>query len=365
MVETKGLIGSIEAADAMVKAANVVLVGKEYIGAGYVTVMVRGDVGAVKAATDAGAAAARRVGELVSVHVIPRPHARSRKDSAQDLTGAGHGESSTSSLFQNIRSRSRFDGGGAHAGAPREAGADGNRRALAGAHRRHRRCDGGRGRAAVRGAREARGRGNRIRRRRRQGPEESVLRRSRVPIHPADEDGRRAAAPRGSEGHRDCRAVRRRRGDRAVDQSDLDRDLQDSDLAEGAMRHRHQPASVGRSLHHARRRDHERSGARRRRARRQHQLDDDRHARRHAGTDEEPRRRGDSRDRRHGPGARGVQFRQAGLRRRPRQRAVLRRRLGRHQEGGVRHHHRQDVRQRTALLVAEFGRGRQRRSRKS
>jgi ethanolamine utilization protein EutM len=74
MVETKGLIGSVEAADAMVKAANVLLVGKEYIGAGYVTVMVRGDVGAVKAATDAGAAAARRVGELVSVHVIPRPH---------------------------------------------------------------------------------------------------------------------------------------------------------------------------------------------------------------------------------------------------------------------------------------------------
>jgi ethanolamine utilization protein EutM len=74
MVETKGLIGSVEAADAMVKAANVVLIGKEMIGAGYVTVMVRGDVGAVKAATDAGAAAARRVGELVSVHVIARPH---------------------------------------------------------------------------------------------------------------------------------------------------------------------------------------------------------------------------------------------------------------------------------------------------
>ena len=77
MVETKGLIGSIEAADAMVKAANVVLVGKEYIGAGYVTVLVRGDVGAVKAATDAGAA--ERVGELVSVHVIPRPHAEVEK----------------------------------------------------------------------------------------------------------------------------------------------------------------------------------------------------------------------------------------------------------------------------------------------
>jgi microcompartment protein CcmL/EutN len=75
MVETRGLIGSIEAADAMVKAANVALVAKEYIGAGYVTVLVRGDVGAVKAATDAGAAAARRVGELISVHVIPRPHA--------------------------------------------------------------------------------------------------------------------------------------------------------------------------------------------------------------------------------------------------------------------------------------------------
>ena len=74
LIETRGLIGSIEAADAMVKAANVALVSREYIGAGYVTVMVRGDVGAVKAATDAGAAAARRVGELVSVHVIPRPH---------------------------------------------------------------------------------------------------------------------------------------------------------------------------------------------------------------------------------------------------------------------------------------------------
>ena len=79
MVETKGLIGSVEAADAMVKAANVVLIGKEYIGQGYVTVMVRGDVGAVKAATDAGAAAARRVGELVSVHVIPRPHSEVEK----------------------------------------------------------------------------------------------------------------------------------------------------------------------------------------------------------------------------------------------------------------------------------------------
>jgi ethanolamine utilization protein EutM len=75
MVETKGLVGAIEAADAMVKAANVVLVGYEKIGSGLVSVFVRGDVGAVKAATDSGAAAAQRVGELVSVHVIPRPHA--------------------------------------------------------------------------------------------------------------------------------------------------------------------------------------------------------------------------------------------------------------------------------------------------
>ena len=74
MVETKGLVGAIEAADAMVKAANVVLIGSEYVGGGYVTVMVRGDVGAVKAATDAGAAAASQVGQVVSVQVIPRPH---------------------------------------------------------------------------------------------------------------------------------------------------------------------------------------------------------------------------------------------------------------------------------------------------
>ena len=85
MIETKGLIGSIEAADAMVKAANVVVIGSIYIGAGYVTVMVRGDVGAVKAATDAGAAAARRVGELISVHVIPRPH----EDVDKILPGGG------------------------------------------------------------------------------------------------------------------------------------------------------------------------------------------------------------------------------------------------------------------------------------
>ena len=74
MIETRGLVGMVEAADAMVKAANVVFVGWQKVDAGLVTAIVRGDVGSVKAATDAGAAAARRVGELISVHVIPRPH---------------------------------------------------------------------------------------------------------------------------------------------------------------------------------------------------------------------------------------------------------------------------------------------------
>ena len=91
MIETKGLVGAIEAADAMVKAANVVVTGKEYIGAGFVTVTVRGDVGAVKAATDAGAAAARRVGELVSVHVIPRPHSEAEKVIPGGNKGQGPG----------------------------------------------------------------------------------------------------------------------------------------------------------------------------------------------------------------------------------------------------------------------------------
>ena len=79
MIETLGLVGAIEASDAMVKTANVVLVGKEYLLNGYVAVLVRGDVGSVKAALDAGAAAARRIGELVAVHVIPRPFEETEK----------------------------------------------------------------------------------------------------------------------------------------------------------------------------------------------------------------------------------------------------------------------------------------------
>lgn len=91
LVETKGLVGAIEAADAMVKAASVVICGYEKIGYGLVTVMVRGDVGAVKAATEAGSVAATRVGELVSVHVIPRPHQEVERAILSGIPGAaGH-----------------------------------------------------------------------------------------------------------------------------------------------------------------------------------------------------------------------------------------------------------------------------------
>ena len=79
MIETLGLVGAIEASDAMVKTANVVLIGKEYLLNGYVAVLVRGDVGSVKAALDAGSAAARRIGELVAVHIIPRPFEETEK----------------------------------------------------------------------------------------------------------------------------------------------------------------------------------------------------------------------------------------------------------------------------------------------
>jgi len=103
MIETKGLVASIEAADAMVKAANVILIGKEYIGSGYVTVMVRGDVGAVKAATDAGAAAARRVGELIAVHVIARPH-----QSLEDILPIGKTQNAAGGKSISIRSASEL-----------------------------------------------------------------------------------------------------------------------------------------------------------------------------------------------------------------------------------------------------------------
>lgn len=119
MVETKGFVGAVEAADAMVKAANVDLLGKEYIGAGYVTVFVRGDVGAVKAATDAGAAAARRVGELISVHVIPRPHTevervlpkgnggRTLKGGSRGQLSSGDGKGAAAAVKKRTRTKSK------------------------------------------------------------------------------------------------------------------------------------------------------------------------------------------------------------------------------------------------------------------
>ena len=94
MIEARGFAAMVEAADAMVKAANVVLIGSAYVGGGFVTVMVRGDVGAVKAATDAGGAAAKRVGELVSVHVIPRPHENVEMILPQSSKGSIGGRSS-------------------------------------------------------------------------------------------------------------------------------------------------------------------------------------------------------------------------------------------------------------------------------
>lgn len=113
MVETKGFIGAVEAADAMVKAANVQLIGKEYIGAGYVTIFVRGDVGAVKAATDAGAAAARRVGELISVHVIPRPHGE-----VERVLPKGVGYSPDEKALQGGGSRGQLGEGGGEGNIP-------------------------------------------------------------------------------------------------------------------------------------------------------------------------------------------------------------------------------------------------------
>ncbi len=136
MVETKGLVAMIEAADAMVKAAKVTLVGWEKIGAGYVTAIVRGDVAAVKAATDAGAAAARRVGELVSVHVIPRPHAN-----LEDALPIG--KSGVKAVSSDPRQGGRHGRGDPQRSAPGEQQAA--HRAAHGSHRQTRRqlrgCD--------------------------------------------------------------------------------------------------------------------------------------------------------------------------------------------------------------------------------
>ncbi len=160
------------------------------------------------------------------------------------------------------RSRPRVDQRSAHAGAPRQRGRAGARRALPGTDRRHRRRHGGGRHAAGRGARPARPRGDRLtassptRSRRTCSSSEKIYNF----IRPMKTVGVVQPA-RGPEGHRDRRAVRRRRRDRPLDQPDLDRHLQDPDLDQGALPDRHQPASVGGPLHHAGRRDHERRRA--------------------------------------------------------------------------------------------------------
>ena len=279
MVETKGLIGSIEAADAMVKAANVVLVGKEYIGAGYVTVMVRGDVGAVKAATDAGAAAARRVGELVSVHVIPRPHAevekilpegqgRRRRRSAPSVAtthGAAHGTRPIAISPRSHEARTLVRRAKEAAPALAELSQeqiDAIVDAMAAAVTPQ-------AEALARLAYEETGYGvvaDKVQKN--LFASEKIYKFIR-PMKTVGVD----PAPRGPQGHRDRRAVRRRRGDRPVDQPDVDGDLQDPDRDQGALPDRHQPAPVGGPLHHARRELMNEAARARRRARRRDQLD--------------------------------------------------------------------------------------------
>ena len=253
----------------MVKAANVVLVGKEYIGAGYVTVLVRGDVGAVKAATDAGAAAARRVGELVSVHVIPRPHSRSRTDPAQR-------HSRPTSMAEPRRLRSRRPTATSPR-SPRRA----RWRAARGRHSRRlaeltqEQIDAivdamaaavtPQAEALARLAVEETGYGvvaDKI--------QKNLFCVASGSTSSSGRCGRSASsAARGRQGRRDRRAVRRGRGDRAVDQPDLHRDLQGADRAEGALPDR-ASARIPSAVRCITRvgRDHGRGRARRRRARR-------------------------------------------------------------------------------------------------
>ena len=320
----QGLIGPSKPLTRWSRPRTSSLVGKEYIGAGYVTVLVRGDVGAVKAATDAGAAAARRVGELVSVHVIPRPHAEVERvlpkapvRTTRRRPSVSLGHAWRSPRLKATATSPRFTRRAPSCGAPRpprSRSPNSPRNRSTRSSTRWRQAATPQAEALARLAHEETGYGvvaDKVQK-------NLFASREGLPLHPADEDGRRHPPPRGSQGHRDRRAVRRRRGDRAVDEPDLHGDLQDPHLAQGALPDRHQPAPVGRALHHPRRRGDERGRAPRRRARGRDQLDDDGHARRHAGADEGARDRRDPGDRRHGAGARGLQRGQARVRRRAR-----------------------------------------------
>ena len=267
MVETRGFIGSVEAADAMVKAANVALIGTEYIGAGYVTVLVRGDVGAVKAATDAGAAAARRVGELISVHVIPRPHAEVErvlpKGSAAlgwpaAATAPAHTDQDLASISEAraLARRAKAGAGSSSPSSPRQQ-IDAIVDAMAAAVTPH-------AEALARLAVEETGYGvvaDKV--------QKNLFGSQQVYefIRPMKTVGVVNRIDE-QEGHRDRRAVRRRRRHRAVDQPDVDGDLQDPDRDQGALRDRDEPAPVRRALHHPGGRDHGRRRPARRPARR-------------------------------------------------------------------------------------------------
>ena len=216
------------------------------------------------------------------------------------------------------RSGPRIRPGGADARPQGPGSRPHPRGAHPGTDRRAGRRDGRRHHAAGRSPRPPRARRNRLRRRRRQGPEEPVRVRKGLPLHQADQDGRRHPPPRRPQSHRNRRTLRRRLCHRPVDESDVDGDLQDSDRDKGALPDRHQPAPGGGALHHPRRRNHARGGAQGRGSRRRDQLDDHGHAGRYAGIDEGPRNGRHPRDRRHGAGAGRLQRRQAGLRRRTR-----------------------------------------------
>ena len=239
MVETRGLIGAIEAADAMVKAANVLLVGKEYIGAGYVTVMVRGDVGAVKAATDAGA---RPPGAWASSSRSTSSRARTRRSSAS-CRSPPSSAAPWPSPSRPARPRPGVRPRGPHAGPSREGRARRPRRAV-----RRKRIDAivdamaaaatARAEAFARLACEETGFGvvaDKIQKN--LFASEQVYR-----VHPPHADGGRHRPRRGAEDRRDRRAVRRRGGHHPVDQPDLDGHLQDPHRPQGALPHRAEPA---------------------------------------------------------------------------------------------------------------------------
>ena len=357
MIETKGLIGSVEAADAMVKAANVILIGKEYIGAGYVTVMVRGDVGAVKAATDAGAAAARRVGELVSVHVIPRPHAEVERILPKGASNGSLADARHVQLPQPIATSPRSPKRARSRAAPSRRGSsspnfsqeqiDAIVDAMAAAATAQ-------AEAFARLAVEETGFGvvaDKV--------QKNLFASQKVYdfIRPMKTVGVIAR-------HEDRRVIEIAEPFGVVAAVVPSTNPTSTAIYKILIAIKARcaivisPHPVRGEVHHARRRSDGRGRPPRRRAGRRHQLDDDGHARGHAGADEAPRRGGDSGDRRHGPGARGLQRGQAGLRRRAGQCAGLHRADRERQEGRARHRHRQDVRQRCALLVGELGRRR-------